>query len=143
MPQRTRAKWAELRVGVMAIVALALLGYLIFLLTGSGGIFQSTSKIYTYMDDSGDLAAGAPVRLNGIVTGKVGSVSLSGLNDPQRVIKIEMDIDDQYLKDIPIDSRAQISAGNLLGTKYINITKGRSPQHIQPGGELPSANVAE
>ena len=127
----------------MAIVALSLLGYLIFLLTGSGGIFHSTSKIYTYMADSGDLAEGAPVRLNGIVVGKVSNVGLSGSNDPNRVIKIEMEIDDQFLKDIPVDSTAQIAAGNLLGTKYINITKGKSPNHIQPGGELPSANVAE
>ena len=52
MPQRTRAKWAELRVGLMAIAALALLGYLVFLITGSGGFFESTSKIYTYMSDT-------------------------------------------------------------------------------------------
>ena len=34
-----------------------------------------------------------------------------------------------------------ITAGNLLGTKYINIKKGRSPQTIAKGATLPSQNM--
>lgn len=143
MPQRTRAKWAELRVGIMAIVALALAGYLIFLITGTGGLFESTSTIYTYFSDTGDLASGAPVRLNGIVIGKITNVALSGSTDPNRIIKVEMDVDNKFLPSIPVDSVAAIDAGNLLGTKYINISKGRSAEHIQSGGELKSSQSAE
>lgn len=127
----------------MAVIALAILGYLVFLLSGNTGLFKGTSNIFTYMGDSGDLANGAPVRLNGIVVGKVRSVRLSGSNDPARVIRIDMEIQDEFLKDIPVDSQVQIAAGNLLGTKYINITKGRSPESIKPGGELKSVDVAE
>jgi phospholipid/cholesterol/gamma-HCH transport system substrate-binding protein len=127
----------------MAIVALSILGYLVFLLSGNTTLFRGTANIYTFMGDSGDLADGAPVRLNGIVVGKVRSVRLSGFNDPQRVIKIDMEIQDQYLSAIPVDSQAQIAAGNLLGTKYINITKGKSPQTVKPGDELKSVDVAE
>ncbi len=144
MPQRTRAKWAELRVGLMAVAALAIAGYLIFLITSTqGGLFHSTSRIYTYMADSSDLAGGAPVRLNGILVGKVSNVSLSGSTNPERIVKIELDVDTNYLKDIPIDSKAAIAAGNLLGTKYINITKGTSPQHIEAGGEVASLSSPE
>jgi phospholipid/cholesterol/gamma-HCH transport system substrate-binding protein len=127
----------------MAILALAILGYLILLISGNTGLFQGTSNIYTYLGDSGDLAEGAPVRLNGIVTGKVRHIELSGLNDPQRIIKVDLEIQDKYLSAIPVDSTAQISAGNLLGSKYINITKGKAPQSIKPGAELKSADVAE
>ena len=35
-----------------------------------------------------------------------------------------------------MDSKAAISASNLLGDKYINITKGTHPKHVQPGGEI-------
>ena len=38
-----------------------------------------------------------------------------------------MMVQQKYLKDIPVDSVAGISAANLLGDKFINITKGRSP----------------
>ncbi|HWZ30199.1 MAG TPA: MlaD family protein [Bryobacteraceae bacterium] len=143
MPQHSRAKWAELRVGIMAAVALALLAYLIILLSGSTGLFESDSNVFTYLGDSGDLADGAPLRLNGIVVGKVRKVELSGSNDPQRVIKIDLEIQNKYLSSIPVDSVAQISAGNLLGTKYINITKGKSPETIKANAELKSADVAE
>jgi phospholipid/cholesterol/gamma-HCH transport system substrate-binding protein len=127
----------------MAIVALAVLGYLIILLSGNTGLFEGVSNLYTYMADSGDLAQGAPVRLNGIVAGKVRKIELSGSNDPQRVIRIDLEIQDKFLKAIPVDSVAQISAGNLLGTKYINITKGMSTEAIKAGAELKSADVAE
>lgn len=143
MPQHSRARWAQLRVGLIAIAALLLLGYLIILLSSGTGLFSGSSNVFTFMGDSGDLADGAPVRLNGIVVGKVRNIALSGSNEPERVIKIDLEIEDKYLPAIPVDSEAQISAGNLLGTKYINVTKGKAPQHIQAGGELKSANVAE
>src|SRR5579883_949965 len=143
MPQQSRARWAQLRVGIMAIVALAVLGYLIILLSSGTGLFEGNTNLFTYMDDSGDLAEGAPVRLNGIVVGKVRRIQLSGSNQPNRVIRIDLEIRNRYLNSIPEDSVAQISAGNLLGTKYINVTKGKSPNQIKPGGELKSADVAE
>ncbi len=143
MPQQSRARWAQLRVGIMAIVALAVLGYLIILLSSGTGLFEGNTNLFTYMDDSGDLAEGAPVRLNGIVVGKVRRIQLSGSNQPNRVIRIDLEIRNRYLNSIPEDSVAQISAGNLLGTKYINVTKGKSPAQIKPNGELKSADVAD
>jgi phospholipid/cholesterol/gamma-HCH transport system substrate-binding protein len=143
MAQASRARWAELRVGIMAAVALLLLGYLIILLSGTNGFFEGNSNLYTYIADSGDLAEGAPVRLNGIVIGKVRKIQLSGSNDPQRVIKLDLETQTKYLSAIPVDSVAQISAGNLLGSKYINVTKGTAKDTIKPNGELKSADVAE
>src|SRR5579864_4122428 len=117
MPQQTRARWAQLRVGVMAIVALAIVGTLIWLLSGSQGFFRSKSDLYTFMPDSAAVTEGADVRLNGILIGKVSKVGLSGLSDPRRVVRITMQVDDAFLPSIPVDSQAQITAGNLLATK--------------------------
>src|SRR5271154_5346172 len=133
MPQQTRASWAQLRVGALAIVALAILGYLVFLLSGSHGLFKGKFNLYTFMGDSSDLSDGAPVRLNGIIIGKVNSVRLSGVGDARRVIKIEMEIEDTYMSSIPVDSQAKISAGNLLGTKFINISRGRAEKRRHGG----------
>ena len=36
-----------------------------------------------------------------------------------------MKVQEKYLPQIPVDSVAGISAANLLGDKFINITKGR------------------
>ena len=118
----------------MAIAALAILGYLIFLLTGSQGFFQGKVEIYTYLGDSSDLADGAPVRLNGIDIGKVKDVRLSGSNDPRRIIRIDLEIDNDFMHAIPVDSQAKISAGNLLGTKYHQYHQGQESKEAVMSG---------
>ncbi len=143
MPSPRRVRWAQLRVGLMAIVAMIILGVLIFLMTGQKALFVREAVIYTYMDDAAALSKGAPVRLNGILIGNVDRVELSGSTQPNRVVRIAMSIPRQRLSEIPVDSVAAISAENVLGTKYINIKMGVSTQRIQPGGELRSLDVRE
>lgn len=127
----------------MAIIALSILGYLIFLLSGSRGLFSGQSDIYTYVGDSSDLADGAPVRLNGIDIGKVKDVQLSGSSDPRRVVRIVMQVYDEYLSAIPVDSTAQVAQSTLLSPRYMNISKGKSKDTIKPGAELTSSSTAE
>src|SRR5208282_4802766 len=52
-----------------------------------------------------------------------------------------MQVQDDFLKSIPVDSHAEITAGNLLGTKYINVKKGRSQQILAKGGVVLSQDV--
>jgi phospholipid/cholesterol/gamma-HCH transport system substrate-binding protein len=143
MPSAKKVRWAQLRVGLMAVGAMLILAILILLLTGAKKLFVPKATLYTYMDDSAALAVGAPVRLNGIVIGNVTNVGLSGENAPRRIVRIAMSVDLADLKSIPSDSRAAISAENVLGTKYINISKGRSPQTVSQGGEVPSMDVSD
>ena len=143
MPTQEKKRWAQLKVGLLAVSALALLAFLIFLMTSSKGLFKSTSAIYTYLDDSAAIAQGAPVRLNGITAGKVAGVNLSGLNEPNRIVRITMQVDNEFLPLIPVDSLAGIAAENLLGTKYINIKKGRSTQTVKAGSEIKALDTPE
>jgi phospholipid/cholesterol/gamma-HCH transport system substrate-binding protein len=143
MPAAKKVAWAQLRVGVMAVGAMIILGVLIFLLTGSKNPFAKESVLYTFMDDSAALTEGSPVRLNGILVGEVQRVALSGSNQPQRIIRIDMEIREDMLSQIPIDSRASIAAENVLGTKYINIKKGVDAVTVKPGAEIPSLDTRE
>ncbi len=143
MPQQTKARWARLKVGVMAIAALLILGVLIFMLTGSEHPFATRSTVYTFMQDSAALTENSAVRLNGIVVGKVSKISLSDTKDPKRVIRMDLQIEEKYMPQIPIDSQAKIGAENLLGTKYINITKGVNAVAIKPGGEIHAQDVGD
>ena len=143
MPSAKKVRWAQLRVGLMALGAMFLLALMVFLLTGTKGLFVPKSTIYTYMDDSAALAQGAPVRLNGIVIGNVENVGLSGETTPRRIVRIQMLVDAKKAKEIPVDSEAAISAENVLGTKYINIKMGKSRQMVRDGGEVPSKDVSE
>jgi phospholipid/cholesterol/gamma-HCH transport system substrate-binding protein len=143
MPSAKKVKWAQLRVGLMAAVAMAVLGVLVFLLTGTKKLFVPKATLYTYMDDSAALANGAPVRLNGILIGNVKDVALSGQRAPRRAVRITMSVDASDLRLIPDDSLAAISAENVLGTKYINIEIGHSRTTVKDGSEVPSKDVSE
>ena len=125
-----KVSWSQLRVGITVLVALTILGVLIFLLTGEKSPFRDTITLRTFMADSSGMATGAPVRLNGILIGNVEQIRLSGSKDPGSVVEFVMEVEDRYRREIPVDSVAGISAANLLGDKFINITKGKSGQTV-------------
>jgi phospholipid/cholesterol/gamma-HCH transport system substrate-binding protein len=145
MPIQTKAKWARLRVGILAIVGMVILAILVFLITGHVNIFESNVVLYTYLGDAAALAVGAPVNLNGIQIGKVKSIVLSDPKEknPQRLVRIEMEVPEHTLGSIPIDSVSSISSANILGTKYINIKSGKSETKVRAGQEIQSLNTAE
>lgn len=143
MPSQKKVRWAQLRVGITALVAMFILGVLIWLLSSQKPIWQRHSPLVTYMRDTAALAQGAPVRLNGILVGSVKKVELSNSKDPNRFVRIEMEVETERLRDIPVDSVAGISAENVLGSKQINISKGLSPQTVKPGAELPGEPSTE
>jgi len=143
MALQTKKRWAQLKVGLLAISALCILAFLIFLMTSSTGLFTKRSDVYTFLDDSAAIASGAPVRLNGIAVGKVANIGLSGSSEPNRIVRVTLNVENSYFPSIPVDSQAAIAAENLLGTKYINIKKGRSGTTIQPGAEIKSLDTRE
>jgi phospholipid/cholesterol/gamma-HCH transport system substrate-binding protein len=144
MPTTSKSKWAQLKVGIMAIVALLLLAFLIILMSGVNPLFRRTTDVYTYLSDSVAMTEGAtPVRLNGILIGKVKKIELSGSTDPSRIVKITLSIDNTALPMVPVDSQAKLAQQNLLGSRYVNIKKGTSSQTIQAGAEIASADTPE
>src|SRR5271170_2768757 len=143
MPVQAKASWARLKVGVLALFAMAILAVLIFLITGNTNIFESQTVIYTFMADAAALTTGAPVNLDGIPIGKVKIIALSGSKDPRRLVRLDLQIPEHQLKNIPSDSLASISSANVLGTKYINIKSGKGTTTIGAGQELPSVATGE
>ena len=144
MPTTSKSKWAQLKVGLLAIFALLILAFLIILMTGVNPLFRRTTDVYTYLGDSVAMTEGAtPVRLNGILIGKVKKIELSGSTDPSRIVKLTLSIDDNALRLVPVDSLAKLAQQNLLGSRYVNIDKGKSSQTIQAGAEIASADTPE
>ena len=143
MPIQNKARWARLKVGLLAMVALVILGVLIFLLTGNSSPFASKATLYTFLEDSAAINENAPVRLNGIRIGTVKKIALSGLADPAKIIRMDLEVDDKYLVAIPVDSQAGVGAENVLGTKYINIKKGLSKSTVRAGATLNAKDTSD
>jgi len=143
MPRTSKIAWAQLRVGVMAIAAITILVVLVFLLTGSGGLFRRAAHIRTYVDDSASLKVGANVRLNGITIGDVEEVRLSGQSDPGRTVEIVLKVRQEFLRNIPVDSESSINPEGVFGDKYVNITRGQASQFVKPGDDIRSLDTRE
>jgi phospholipid/cholesterol/gamma-HCH transport system substrate-binding protein len=137
MPDTTKIRWSKLRVGIVFITACVILFVLVFLLTSSkGGLFKHNVPLRTYMEDASGLSDGTAVRLNGITIGYLDRLELTGSRDPKRAVQFAMMVQPEYLPQIPVDSVVGIGAANLLGDKFLNITRGQSPEHVNPGAEL-------
>jgi phospholipid/cholesterol/gamma-HCH transport system substrate-binding protein len=143
MPERGRVRWSQLKVGIVGIAAFVVVTTLVVLLTTSRGLFQDQAHIRTYMDDASGIVEGTPVRLNGITIGFLENFRLTNARDRKRTVEFNMAIRPRYLSDISADSVAGIGAANLLGDKFINITKGASPERVKDGGELASLQAQD
>ncbi len=144
MPSKEKVSFAQMKVGILAIVALACLTLIVFLLTGNASWFKKQVPLHVYTSDAAGLNPGAPVRINGIQAGSVKKVELSGETNPQRIIRVDFVVDEEMRKQIPSDSIASISSDNLLGsTKFLQINKGTRTDLIQANATVKSADTRQ
>ena len=81
------------------------------------------------------LLVGDKVRLAGVTIGQVVDAKLDA--DFKAILTLELltlELDDNVK--IPDDSSASIVSAGIMGSKYIEIEPGGSPDFIQPGGEF-------
>jgi phospholipid/cholesterol/gamma-HCH transport system substrate-binding protein len=143
MADPKKVRWSQLKVGIVGLSAFLILAVLIFLLTSSRGFFQKTAHLYTYMDDASGMAEGTPVRLNGFTIGSLDRIQLTTSTDPKRSVEFVMKVLEKFLPQIPVDSVAGISAANLLGDKFVNITKGRDTRTVKDGDGIRSLQAQD
>jgi phospholipid/cholesterol/gamma-HCH transport system substrate-binding protein len=135
---------ANARVLAVMLIALAISLALIWLLTGGGTrLFSPHTTLTTFVPDAAGLGKGSEVRLSGIPVGNVIAVTVSGLLDPQRVVRVDMKVDSRYLKNIPADSQATIRADTLIGDQFVSIDEGKSPIPIAENATLPSEPIKQ
>jgi phospholipid/cholesterol/gamma-HCH transport system substrate-binding protein len=153
MPKTTRnLGLSELRVGLLVLIAIAVLILLILNASGTLNPFASKIHLRARFADANGLREGSEVRLAGVRIGKVDRIRLlspsevgSGPN-PQKVeafLSVDNKIDGVPARDrIRSDSSAQQMAPSILGSEMIvNITPGTSiGQPIQENALLPSTS---
>jgi len=127
--------WAKFRVSAVALAGLAILSVLLYLLTG-GTLLQPVATVYLYVPDATGLDIGADVRVDGIDVGTATRVALSSSANPDRAVRLDLGVRRSLLSTINTDSTAELTADNLVGDKFVDITSGQSPQPVAPGGEI-------
>jgi phospholipid/cholesterol/gamma-HCH transport system substrate-binding protein len=131
MPSAQRVKWAKIRSASVCVTAAAILMVLFYLLSG-GTLFEEKATLYLYVNDATGITIDSPVRVDGIGVGKVTKLELTGLKDPNSIVRITMTVERDRLPSIPADSWAQLSADTVVGDKYVDIQTGRSSAHVTP-----------
>jgi phospholipid/cholesterol/gamma-HCH transport system substrate-binding protein len=135
---------ANARVAVVILAAVAIAATLGYLLTGAGTkIFSAHTTLTTLVPDAAGVVTGSEVRLSGIPIGNVTNVRISEYPDSARMVRVDMKVDQRFLKDIPSDSQAVVTEDNLLGGQYLAINAGKSKATISENATLASVPVKQ
>jgi len=150
MPQNKPARLSELRVGLLVLLALAILILVIFAVSGDLKFpgFGKTTIVRTDMPTVDGLRKGAEVRLSGKKIGSVSDIKFSNEipntpNAPNN-IEIVMAIDGKLdgrsaIERIRTDSIATLKTAGVLGDNVIDISPGtRSGREIKSGDKINS-----
>lgn len=111
----------EFMVGLFMLAGI--LAAVIMALKVAGLVLDSNSDTYTVhakFDNVGSLKVRAPVRIGGVLVGRVSGISL----DKQDLVPVvDMEIFSTY-NDISDESKASILTAGIIGEQYIGITPG-------------------
>jgi phospholipid/cholesterol/gamma-HCH transport system substrate-binding protein len=122
VPSQKQLEWSQLKVGLTVLIASVTLGILIFLMSGTGGLF--TKKIYlkSYFDNAGGLRVGAPVRLQGVDIGNVTAIRVISDKEHQLTpVEVLMKVSTKYRDNLRKDSVTSLSTAGVLGETFIDI----------------------
>jgi phospholipid/cholesterol/gamma-HCH transport system substrate-binding protein len=138
LPSQKQLKWSQLKVGVTVIVACVTLGVLLFLMSGTAGVFTPRITIKSYFDNAEGLRVGAPVRLSGVDIGNVTKISVVG-NKPLTPVEVTMKVSTKYGFGLRRDSVTSLETAGVLGETYLDIDSAQAVgPPLQDGDTLPT-----
>jgi phospholipid/cholesterol/gamma-HCH transport system substrate-binding protein len=117
------------------------LALLVFLISGTGGLFTSKITLITYFDNAEGIRTGQPVDLQGVAIGNVKSVKVVP-GRPLSPVQVVMRVNTEFQKFIHTDSKATIETAGVLGESFVDIdSKDAKGPIVKDGTELPPGNA--
>jgi phospholipid/cholesterol/gamma-HCH transport system substrate-binding protein len=133
MPKTRSLAWSELKIGLMAVAALALTAMLVIAVGGASGFAWERYALKTNFSDVQGLKSGAIVRIAGVEVGKVTRVELSGSG-----VEVGLSIKKENRSRVTTESRASIGSMSLLGEPLIDVSPATSGTPLNDGDTLKS-----
>lgn len=129
----TRQKIVEVWVGAFVLFALASLVVIALKVSNFEGLTDKpTYKVDALFSNIGGLKVRSPVKISGVVVGRVEDISVDPATYQARVL---MHIDKDY-NELPIDTSASILTSGLLGDQYIGLTPGADDLYLTDGSQI-------
>src|SRR3990172_4884878 len=137
MPRTRSLAWAELKIGIVSVVALALAATLIFMLSGEGGFSWQRYSLKTVFDDIAGLNEGSPVRVAGVEAGSVTDLGFIGDR-----VEVTFELAERMRPRVTSGSIASLGSVSLLGESSVDITASAAGTPIPEWGYVPSGRAA-
>jgi phospholipid/cholesterol/gamma-HCH transport system substrate-binding protein len=137
MPRTRSLGWAELKIGVLTVFALAMAAILIFLLSSTGGLWWQRYPLKTIFDNVAGLGEGAPVRVAGVEVGTVTGVQFVGDR-----VEVWFEVSEDVQPQITTASRASLGSVSLLGESAVDITPASEGTPVPEWGYVPTGRAA-
>jgi len=140
LPSQKQLQWSQLRVGLTVVFASLVLALLLFLMSGTGGLFTSRIRLVSYFDNAEGLRIGAPVRLNGVDIGNVAKILIVPDKDKQITpVEVVMKVSTKYIFNLHRDSVTSLDTAGVLGETYLDIDSSQAVGALaQDGDTLPT-----
>ncbi|OTQ74592.1 outer membrane lipid asymmetry maintenance protein MlaD [Gilliamella apicola] len=114
----------EITVGLFMVLVICSVLFLCFRVTDPTSFASHNSyRVYAVFDNIGGLKVRSPIKIGGVVIGRVSNISLKSDNGDVYKPYVTMDLDAQYDK-IPSSSSLSIKTSGLLGEQFIDINFG-------------------
>jgi phospholipid/cholesterol/gamma-HCH transport system substrate-binding protein len=128
MPRTRSLAWSELKIGILAVVAIVLTAMIIIAVGGQTGFAWERYELKTTFDNVQGLKSGAIVRVAGVEVGKVTDVDFEGA-----AVQVTLSVRKDMRSRITTDSRASIGSLSLLGEPVIDITPSATGTPLNSG----------
>ena len=137
MPRTRSLAWSELKIGIVAAIAVILASVLVVSVGGTGGFFWQQYQLKTRFTNVQGLKTGAVVRVAGVEVGKVDEIKFVG---PE--VEVDLKVNKDQRERITTESRASIGSLSLLGEPVIDITPSTQGTPLEDGAFIPSTRAA-
>ena len=137
MPRTRSLAWAELKIGILSIVAIIIAAVLIFAVSGSGGFSWQRYPLKAVFTNIAGLNEGAQVRIAGVPVGAVTGIEFAG----ERV-EVIFEIREEMQSRVTTMSTATLGSVSLLGESSVDITPSTTGTPIPEWGYVPTGKAA-
>lgn len=120
---------AELKVGVLVLVAIFILFYMSFRIGKFGAFHEPGYVLYVTLQDASGIDPRTPIQISGVDVGRVRSIGLEGYN-ALVTLNIRRNVG------IPKDSKITVKTQGVLGDKYIEILPGKASESLAIGDRI-------
>ena len=126
-PETGQLRWMSLRVGLLALAALAIFAFAILRLDAVGSLFSSPVTFTVRLTDGLGLREGSQVTVAGLPAGVISRLEVLPVgDDPTTIVGARITMKTEQFGLLRRDSHTRIRALGLLGDRVLDFTPGSS-----------------